>query len=170
MWASTGAEEAFSFGLSANLQWSRLIEDVLARLEDQVTEHSEKNLMYHTVYDSAVGPLLLESDGEDLLSLLWPKPDGALKDLQPGSTERPAVFDEVTRQLDEYFAGSRRDFDLKLKPIGTDFQLRVWRELEKIPYAETISYGELARRIGNSNASRAVGAANGKNPISLIVP
>ncbi len=77
---------------------------------------------------------------------------------------------EVARQLDEFFAGKRRTFDFPLAPKGTDFQKRVWAELMKIPFGETISYGELAKRMGNPNASRAVGRANATNPIALIVP
>jgi methylated-DNA-[protein]-cysteine S-methyltransferase len=74
------------------------------------------------------------------------------------------------RQLQEYFAGNRRDFDLPLDPVGTEFQQQVWHVLRTIPYGETISYGEQARRLGDVNKSRAVGAANGRNPISIIVP
>lgn len=77
---------------------------------------------------------------------------------------------EVARQLEEFFAGKRRTFDFPLAPKGTDFQKRVWAELLKIPFGETISYGELAKRVGNPNASRAVGRANATNPIALIVP
>ena len=73
-------------------------------------------------------------------------------------------------QLSEYFAGVRQQFDLELLPVGTDFQRQVWSELRRIPYAETISYGELARRIGNPKAMRAVGLANGRNPIPIVVP
>jgi len=76
----------------------------------------------------------------------------------------------LARQVEEFFAGARRDFDLPLAPKGTPFQKRVWAELLRIPFGETISYGELARRIGNPAASRAVGRANATNPISLIVP
>ncbi|HYP39237.1 MAG TPA: methylated-DNA--[protein]-cysteine S-methyltransferase, partial [Chloroflexia bacterium] len=79
-------------------------------------------------------------------------------------------FEEAKRQLSEYFSGTLTRFDLPLAPQGTQFQGRVWEELQKIPYGTTISYGELARRIGNANASRAVGLANGRNPISIIVP
>lgn len=79
-------------------------------------------------------------------------------------------FDAVIRQLEEYFAGRRHAFDLPLAPAGTDFQHRVWRALSIIPYGKTISYGELARRIGNPRASRAVGLANGANPLPIIVP
>ena len=77
---------------------------------------------------------------------------------------------EVARQLREFFAGNRREFGLAMAPEGTDFQKRVWAELLKIPFGETISYGELARRIGDPMASRAVGHANSRNPIALIVP
>jgi methylated-DNA-[protein]-cysteine S-methyltransferase len=76
----------------------------------------------------------------------------------------------VHAQLDAYFAGRRRDFDVRLAPEGTPFQLRVWAALCEIPYGETISYAELARRIGNPNAVRAVGAANGRNPLPIVVP
>jgi methylated-DNA-[protein]-cysteine S-methyltransferase len=76
----------------------------------------------------------------------------------------------VARQIEEFFAGKRHAFDLPLAPKGSDFQKRVWAELVKIPFGETISYGELARRIGNPAASRAVGRANATNPIALIVP
>jgi methylated-DNA-[protein]-cysteine S-methyltransferase len=74
------------------------------------------------------------------------------------------------RQLREYFAGKRAAFDLPLAPEGTAFQRSVWRQLQEIPYGETISYGELARRVGNPKASRAVGSANGANPVPIVIP
>ena len=77
---------------------------------------------------------------------------------------------EVARQLSEFFAGQRREFDLPLAPAGTAFQKRVWTNPLKIPFGETISYGVLASRVGNPNASRAVGGANGSNPIALVIP
>lgn len=77
---------------------------------------------------------------------------------------------EAERQLTAYFAGRLREFRLPLSPHGTPFQQRVWNELLKIPYGQTISYGELARRVGNPNGSRAVGLANGANPISIVIP
>ena len=80
------------------------------------------------------------------------------------------ILDRLAVQLDEYFAGRRRDFDLPLHPTGTEFQLAVWQVLRTIPYGSTISYGEQARRLGDVNKSRAVGAANGRNPISIVVP
>jgi methylated-DNA-[protein]-cysteine S-methyltransferase len=88
----------------------------------------------------------------------------------PDGVQDDAAFADVAAQLDEYFAGERRAFDLPMSLEGTDFQRRVWSALCGIPYGETISYGELARRVGNPKASRAVGLANGRNPIAVIVP
>lgn len=79
-------------------------------------------------------------------------------------------LEETARQLREYFAGARTEFDLPLLPEGTEFQKKVWRRLQDIPYGLTISYGELARRVGNPKASRAVGAANGQNPLPIVIP
>ncbi len=84
--------------------------------------------------------------------------------------EASILLKETIRQLRAYFAGELEAFDLPLAPEGTPFQLKVWRRLCDVPYGETISYGELARRIGNPNASRAVGLANGSNPIPIIIP
>ncbi len=79
-------------------------------------------------------------------------------------------FEDIASQLNEYFNGDLTTFNVPMNLSGTDFQCSVWRQLSSIPYGETISYGELARRIGNPNASRAVGLANGRNPISIIIP
>ncbi len=120
---------------------------------------------FTTTVDSPVGPLVLTSDGTSLTRLLFdarPEPTW--------STERCAVLDRATRQLAEYFAGERTSFDLPLAPVGTPFQLTTWSALRDIPYAETINYGQLALRVGNAKASRAVGLANGRNPISIVVP
>ncbi|MCK5058655.1 MAG: methylated-DNA--[protein]-cysteine S-methyltransferase [Candidatus Aminicenantes bacterium] len=84
--------------------------------------------------------------------------------------EIPALLAEGVRQLDEYFKGKRKEFSLKLRPGGTDFQQRAWQELQRIPYGETISYGQQAERMGNIKACRAVGGANGRNPISVVIP
>ncbi|MEU8139145.1 methylated-DNA--[protein]-cysteine S-methyltransferase [Streptodolium elevatio] len=124
----------------------------------------------HTVVGSPVGELLLVGDGE-ALSGLFMLPDAKYVPEIGGDWVRDdAVFDEVTRQLEEYFGGERREFDLRLAPRGTDFQRRVWRELTTIPYGRTTSYGAMADALGSPTASRAVGAANGRNPISIIVP
>jgi methylated-DNA-[protein]-cysteine S-methyltransferase len=127
---------------------------------------------YYAWQDSPVGPLLLTSDGTALTGLYMNEhrhgPDGVGEGWVEDPTAAPLA--EARRQLAAYFAGERTDFDLPLAPAGTDFQRRVWDELARIPYGETISYGELARRIGDPNASRAVGLANGRNPISIVVP
>jgi methylated-DNA-[protein]-cysteine S-methyltransferase len=121
---------------------------------------------YWTTIDSPVGELLLTSDDSALTRLLF-----SPFTLDPTwSPERSAVLDETVTQLAAYFAGERTDFDLPLAPAGTPFQLRVWEALREIAYATTINYGQLALRVGNVKASRAVGLANGRNPISIVVP
>jgi methylated-DNA-[protein]-cysteine S-methyltransferase len=114
--------------------------------------------------DSPVGRLMLAGEPGCLRILSFDgEPKSAwLQDLAP--------FRQVIEQLNAYFAGELREFSITLDPEGTPFQIRVWRELERIPYGETISYGQLAQRIGNPKASRAVGLANGSNPIAIIVP
>jgi len=86
------------------------------------------------------------------------------------TTQAVPVLAEAVRQLEAYFSGRLRDFDLPLAPSGTPFQQKVWKALRKIPYGGTISYGELAARVGSPNGQRAVGAANGQNPIPIIIP
>jgi methylated-DNA-[protein]-cysteine S-methyltransferase len=121
---------------------------------------------YWNTADSPVGELLLTSNGTSLTRLLF-----SPFTVDPAWSELPCgVLEEAAAQLRDYFAGSRTDFDLPLEPWGTPFQLSVWKALRDIPYAETINYGQLATRVGNSNASRAVGLANGRNPISIVVP
>lgn len=125
-------------------------------------------LLYTTV-DSPIGELLLLGDGGALRGLYMQE------GRKPGTVPRgwardPEAFFEVRTQLGEYFAGERRSFDLPLEPAGSPFQLQVWRALREIGYGETLSYGELARRIGRPNAPRAVGAANGANPLSVVIP
>ena len=120
---------------------------------------------YWTTTDSPVGPLLLTSDGRALTRVLFDA------DPEPAWSTQPCeLLDRAVEQLREYFAGERTEFDLPLAPDGTPFQRRVWEALRTIPYAETISYRQLATRVGNPSASRAVGLANGRNPISLVVP
>lgn len=128
------------------------------------------------VIASPIGPLRLIADDRALCAVHFPNhPDGALlRPEAPAPTTADAlehpILREAARQLAEYFAGTRRDFELPLTTGGTAFQQEVWRSLREIPYAATWSYGELATRVGNPNASRAVGAANGMNPIPIIVP
>ncbi len=119
--------------------------------------------------ESPVGRLLVAADADGLRYLLFEAGRSEVKPL-PGWREDPSRLVEVIRQLRAYFAGALRTFDLPLAPEGTPFQQRVWQELLAIPYGETISYGELARRVGNPRASRAVGLANGSNPISIVIP
>jgi len=120
--------------------------------------------------DTSIGPLLIAGDEQAVHAIRFPK-NGQAEDAPSGWTRssRGAVA-EAGRQLREYFEGRRQEFDLPLAPEGTTFQRAVWRCLQEIPYGETISYGELARRVGNPAASRAVGAANGRNPIPIVIP
>src|SRR5579863_7652753 len=97
-------------------------------------------------------------------------PNGAVTVFGFGKGDGGGFNPEVARQIEEFFAGKRQAFDFPLAPKGSEFQKRVWAELIRIPFGETISYGELARRIGNPAASRAVGRANATNPIAVIVP
>ena len=125
--------------------------------------------MYYCYLATPIGELLLAGD-EDALSLVG-FPEGKLRyEPEPGWIRSEVPFSAARKQLTEYFAGRRRIFDLPLKLSGTEFQLRVLDELQRIPYGETTSYGDIARRIGRPSAVRAVGAANGRNPIPIIVP
>jgi methylated-DNA-[protein]-cysteine S-methyltransferase len=126
------------------------------------------NLLY-TLEDSPIGQLLLLGDGRALHGLYMqdaPRP----KAIAPGWKLSRMSFADVKAQLREYFTGERAAFDLELVMHGSPFESRVWRALRDIPYGVTVSYGELARRIGQPSAARAVGLANGRNPISVIVP
>lgn len=115
------------------------------------------------IYDSPIGPLSLVSNGAGLTHLLF---DGA----REASGAEDKVLAAARKQLDDYFAGKRKGFDLPLDPSGTAFQKRVWMALRDIPFARTVSYADIATRIGAPKAMRAVGAANGRNPIAIIVP
>lgn len=119
--------------------------------------------------DSPVGPLLLVADDHGLREINFPK-NGRPVAADPSWHDDIKFLREPIRQLRAYFAGKLENFDLPLAPEGTPFQQSVWEELLRIPYGVTTSYGELARRIGNPNASRAVGLANGANPIPIIIP
>lgn len=123
----------------------------------------------YTWIDSPIGALLLAGDDAGLTRLGFGKGKAPLGP-KPGWREDARPFRVATRQLREYFAGERREFDLPLRLEGTSFQRDVWNALLAIPYGQTRSYGELASRIGNPNASRAVGLANGSNPIAIVVP
>jgi methylated-DNA-[protein]-cysteine S-methyltransferase len=121
-------------------------------------------------YESPIGRLLLTSDGTALTGL-YMEPSHEARDIGGWAEDAGvAPLAAAIRQLTEYFDGTRREFDLPLRLQGTTFQTRVWRELTAIPYGQTWSYGQLAKRIDNPSASRAVGLANGRNPISILVP
>lgn len=118
---------------------------------------------------SPIGILLLTGTREGLTGL-YLETGGTASDAVMSAVRDPAAFTEAKRQLQEYFDGSRREFSLPLLPEGTPFQQMVWEALRDIPYGTTISYQELAGRIGADKAVRAVGAANGANPIPIIIP
>lgn len=125
--------------------------------------------MYYCYTPTPIGPLLLAGDDDGLAVVGFPS--GKMRrEPEPGWVEDAAPFAEVMRQLDEYFAGGRQSFDLALNPSGTEFQKQVLDALRAIPYGETVSYKDIAERIGRPNAVRAVGAANGRNPIPIIIP
>lgn len=123
----------------------------------------------YTFMETPIGRLLLAGDGRRLSRVGFPAGKGVVAP-RPEWRRDDDAFGRAKDQLREYFDGTRREFDLPLDLQGTGFQLAVWRELARIPFGETISYGELARRIGRPTASRAVGAANGANPIPIIIP
>ena len=125
---------------------------------------------YYTTLDSPVGRLLLTSDGKALTRMHFNSDGDAQPEPDWVRDDTGAPLADAVRQLGEFFAGNRTQFDLPLAAEGTEFQRRVWDELRAIPYGETISYAELAQRIGNPKASRAVGMANSRNPIGIIVP
>lgn len=116
---------------------------------------------------SPVGPLRLHSDGSALTAIEFAPFDEAV----PGTRQDDAVLVLAREQLQEYFAGQRHDFDLPLAPVGTEFRRQVWAALQEIPYGRTVSYAQIAARLGLApGASRAVGTANGANPIPIVVP
>lgn len=125
--------------------------------------------MYYCYLNSPIGDLLLAGDNDALSLVGFPK--GKMRhDPDPDWVYDEKPFAAARQQLAEYFAGDRKDFDLPLQVSGTEFQLSVLEELQQIPYGETCSYGDIAARIGRPKAMRAVGAANGRNPIPIIIP
>lgn len=125
--------------------------------------------LFATTIDSPVGPLMIVASDEGLRAVLWPDDERIVVGPSAASPDHPIVA-SATEQLAEYFAGERREFDVPLDPAGTDFQRAAWTALCTIPYGATVSYGEQADRMGDRRKARAVGAANAKNPISIIVP
>ena len=128
-------------------------------------------------HDSPIGPLLIAASPKGLVALWMSRqrhvpdhPDPTWSPVAEVDAAQRRILDETCRQLDDYFAGDRKRFDLPLDLSGSEFQRAVWSGLCDIEYGETISYGELARRIGKPAAMRAVGLANGRNPVSVVVP
>lgn len=119
---------------------------------------------YKTYYKSPLGPIEIVGAQDNILSL------GFVEDMLQGDAELPFCLKACLKQIDEYFKGKRKEFLLNLEPLGTDFQKRVWQQLRKISFGETVSYGDIANAIDNPNASRAVGNANRINPICIIIP
>lgn len=134
--------------------------------------------MITAIVPSPIGPLTLVASDAGLREIRFPEhPRSATTAVaEPSAVAAPAapsdhhVLADATRQLHEYFAGTRRTFELPLAPSGTAFQLAAWHALTTIPYAATVSYGDQARRLGDARKARAVGAANGRNPLPIVVP
>jgi methylated-DNA-[protein]-cysteine S-methyltransferase len=128
--------------------------------------------MTRTVIDTPIGPLLLVGGDDGLHEIRFHASETGADSAESASTNGGGAeaVAEAARQLRSYFAGTLHEFDLPLAPAGTEFQRTVWRALRDIPYGRTESYGELARRIGRPKAVRAVGAANGANPLPIVVP
>lgn len=127
----------------------------------------------HAFHPSPIGPLLLVGEPEGAgvrLSRILMEDQRHGVPVDPAWREDPAAFREVTAQLDEYFAGERSAFSLPLAPVGTPFQVAVWEQLRRIPAGGTTTYGAIAASLGRPSASRAVGAAVGRNPIAVVVP
>ena len=130
--------------------------------------------MKSQVYNSPIGPLLIAEEDGHIVEISFMEADTRQKFRQSSQATLPdsdsPVIATCIAELDAYFAGNLQEFTVPIKPVGTDFRRRVWAALMTIPYGQTISYKELARRIGQPTASRAVGGANNHNPISIIVP
>jgi methylated-DNA-[protein]-cysteine S-methyltransferase len=124
---------------------------------------------HYATTDSPIGELLVLGDKEKVRGLLM-NGDGTFDDRKLELTQDQEAFADTIKQLEQYFAGDRDTFELPLEPSGTEFQRAVWNALEQIPYGETRSYGEIAAQVGRPKAARAVGMANNRNPIAVIVP
>ena len=145
------------------------IEHNLMRLDFGATDDVRSAPMDYDYLDTPIGKLLLAADEQGLRCIEFPRADQGQR-IQPHWRRDCRYLGATIEQLEAYFAGRLHEFDVALAACGTGFRKRVWNELARIPYGQTISYGELARRIGDAGASRAVGAANGANPLPIIVP
>ena len=127
--------------------------------------------LFYNEIESPVGKLKLVASSNALVAVLWGREQPNRVKLDPATLDaQHPILLETERQLTEYFSGKRIEFDLPLQPEGSEFQKKVWRALREIPFGQTRSYRELAKAVGSSKAARAVGAANGKNPLSIVVP
>jgi len=124
---------------------------------------------HYAITDSPIGELLVLGDEASVHGLLM-NGDGTFDARKQELTQDQEAFEDTIEQLEQYFAGDRDEFDLPLEPQGTEFQRSVWKALERIPFGETRSYGEIAAEVGRPKAARAVGMANNRNPIAVIVP
>jgi methylated-DNA-[protein]-cysteine S-methyltransferase len=124
---------------------------------------------FYSYVESPLCRIVVQGDGQFITGLHMPS-HRHWSDIGPDWQEADEPFHAIRQQLNEYFAGQRQEFDLPLKLAGTPFQQRVWQELVRIPFGKTITYAQLAQRVGKPTAFRAVGSANGRNPISIIVP
>jgi methylated-DNA-[protein]-cysteine S-methyltransferase len=129
-------------------------------------EELVEKLIHKVYYTSPIGTILLEAE-DGLLTVVSFRDD--VSNTETSISASP-ILSTTSKQLDEYFAGTRKQFDLPLQPAGTAFQQKVWNQLVKIPYAETVTYLHMAKRLGNVKAIRAAASANGKNPIGIIIP
>lgn len=129
-------------------------------------------MIRYTLMQSPIDEILIAAEGDAIVSLQMATHRQTDRVIDPTWTrdDADAPLRRAAGQLAEYFAGERTTFDLPLAPVGTEFQRRVWDQLCAIPHGTTITYGELARRVGDVNASRAVGLANGRNPIAIVIP
>lgn len=123
--------------------------------------------MSYEIYSTPIGDITIADNGTAITHIHFGSPDG-LPDF--GTQLATELTDRAFAQLTEYFAGTRTDFDLPLCPKGTEFQQKIWRALQTVPYGETRTYGEIAAQTGNPKASRAVGMANHHNPIAIVIP
>lgn len=128
-------------------------------------------MLFYKEMESPVGKLKLVASADALVAILWERErPNRIKLAMLKSAPQQPILVETERQLGEYFAGARKEFHLPLEPAGTEFQKKVWRALREIPFGQTRSYLDLAKSIGSAQGVRAVGAANGKNPLSIVVP
>jgi len=141
----------------------------MACVRGDVSVERNPRRMNYCYMETPIGMLLIAGD-DAIRGIYFPKNGKAAAPEADWIESSKGVLAEAVRQLKEYFAGRRADFELPLAPDGTEFQRTVWQRLQEIPYGATISYGELAKRVGNPKASRAVGAANGSNPIPIVIP